>query len=202
MIVCVLIREYAVAVARQADPALCGVPLALVDYGTRRGKLAAVSVEARRAGLRGGLSPGRARALCPDAHLLDLDDALLHAAEDRLLEVLWTFTNRVEIDSDAHPQDAACYLDLGRLNADDARYLCQRLAVEISAQTDLAASIGLARGKLPAYIAAMSALPDQVMVVPHGEEASFVASYPVDLLPLSKDTARMLPAPALHPHAG
>jgi DNA polymerase IV len=192
VIVCVLIWDYAVEVARQDDPALCDVPLALVDYRTKRGRVAAVSPEARRTGVQVGLSLGRARVLCPDAYLLPLDEALLRAADDRLLEALWTFTNRVEIDSDAYPQQAVCYLDLGRLNADDAGYLGQRLIEEITSQTGMTASVGLARSKFTAHIAALSAPPGQVMAVPRGEEANFVAPHPVDLLPLSKTTARTL----------
>jgi DNA polymerase IV len=192
VIACALIREYAVAVTRQDDPALCDVPLALVDYGMKRGRVAAVSPEAQRVGLQIGLSPGRARALCPDVHLLPLDEARLRAADDRLLEVLWTFTNRVEIDDGAYPQQAVCSLDLGRLKAEDAGYLGERLIEEIGAQTGMSASVGLARGKFPAYIAALSAPPDEVMAVPRGEEAGFVAPHPVDLLPLSKDAARTL----------
>jgi DNA polymerase IV len=193
MIACVLIRDYAISLQRQADPALVDVPLILVRYGKKFGKVAAASPEAHAYGVEPGLYLNRARGLCPGAQFLTLDMDGCQRALDRLLEILWTFTNRVEIEETAYPRQAVCYLDLGRLNEGDTHYLVEQIVQVIGDGTHLTATLGLARGKFTAYVAATTALPYQrLVVVPPHDEGTFLSPHPIGLLPLTKDMARKL----------
>jgi nucleotidyltransferase/DNA polymerase involved in DNA repair len=192
MIACVLIRDFAVSVELQADGALAGVPLLLVEYGKKRGKVAAVSREASKLGVAPGLSLSRARALCPDGHFLTLDKIRQQEALDKVLETLWIFTNRVEVEETAYPQSLLCYLDLGKLKEADSQFLGEKLTQAIQTECGLKASVGLAAGKFPAQVAALSSKPGKVMLVAKGVEAEFVAKSPVSLLPLSKAAAHKL----------
>ncbi len=182
MIVCVYIPHFAAAVTCHHNPALQGVPLALVRYGAKQSRVAAVSAEAHP--VRPGTGLSRARGLCPDAHFLPYDALQMERAQETVLQTLWVFTNRVEVDMQAMPQTGIFYLDLGRLNREDTLYLRER----IQAALPFRASVGLAAGKFAAYVAAANRVPE----IPRGEEAAFIAPYPVDLLPLSRESARRL----------
>ena len=120
MIACVVVPHFAVTVHRAGGAPPAG-PLVLVRYG-RRGSILAASPEAEVFGIHPGLSLSRARALCPSAQFVTADLEQVDQSLDHLLEALWTFTNRVEVDSDLYPRAAVCYLDLGNLNESDTRF--------------------------------------------------------------------------------
>jgi DNA polymerase IV len=181
------IPYFAATLESQRDPALAGAPLILVEYGKKRGKVTAISPEAQASGVSVGLSLNRARALCPNGHYLTRS---AQAVPDALLMLLWTFTNRVELDPVAFPQTAVCYLDLGTLYEADLHHIGSQLAETIKQQLGLDSTVGIATGKFPALLAAT--IDNPVTLIPPGQEAAFVAPFPVELLPLSKDAARRL----------
>ena len=188
MIACVQVRNFAVAVERQHDPALMDVPLVLVAYKGQRGKVAAASAEAEKAGIRPGLALSRARALCPHAVFLTARPERYEQALDHLLAALWTFTSHVELDDRDTLQTATAYLDLGQLKERDLL----RLGEQIGAAVGGDVGVGLATGKFPAAIAAATGRAGQIVFVRPGEEAAFVAPQPVSLLPMSKAVADKL----------
>jgi DNA polymerase IV len=191
MIACVMIPYFATLVQQQTDPALAGIPLLLIKYGAKRSKVMAVSAEAAALGAVAGMSLSRARGTCPTAHLVSFHEQTMQQACDRLLETLWEYTNRVEVDETAYPQTGVFYLDLGMLREADARYLGEHLQKAVSEQVRAEVSVGLGSGKFPAYLAAYGQ-PGKVTLVPRYEEAAFVAPFPASLLPMSRDTARRL----------
>jgi len=197
MIACVMLPYFAAEVARQNDPILNGMPLLLVKYGAKRSKVAAVSVEVAQASVTAGMSLSRARGLCPTAHLLSFDGDQMQTACDRLLRLLWDYTNRIELDEAAYPQTGVFYLDLGTLRDEDARYLGDQLQGLVQQQLNIEVSVGLASGKFPAYVAA-AGHTGNVTLVPRHQEAAFVAPYATGLLPASKETARRLALLHIH----
>src|SRR5215216_2450543 len=102
MIACVRLPYFAAAVERQHDPSLMNQPLVILRYGKKRGTVTAVSAEAHSAGVTPGLSLTRARALCPSAQFVTASERGQEGME-RLLRVLWGFTNRVEVDEAYFP---------------------------------------------------------------------------------------------------
>ncbi len=185
MIACVVIDGFAAGVERHVQPALNKQPLILVNFGAKRAKVIACSTEAAALGVEPGITLSRARGLCPNGKFIPADPARYERALDRLLELLWTFSNRVEVDAAAFPQSAVCYVDLGNLNAVDL----ERLTAEMHKALHLRASIGVAGGKLPARLAAFKG---GARIVPHGDERAFIAQFPVDCLGFDKESRRRL----------
>ncbi|MBK8027200.1 MAG: hypothetical protein IPK19_38875 [Chloroflexi bacterium] len=190
MIACVYIPYF--------TPALLGErgPLIVVRHFKRRGKVIACSPDAERMGVRRDLAVSRARALCPKAVFVSADDAAFAEAQEKLLNVLWTFTNRVEIDSDAYPHHAIAYLDLGSLRATDACLLGEEMVRMLREVFRVGASVGLAAGKLTAFLAAQNAPRGTIRrvggEVGWHEAAAFIAPFPAEALPLLKEEARRL----------
>jgi nucleotidyltransferase/DNA polymerase involved in DNA repair len=111
-------------------------------------------------------------------------------AFDAFLEVLANFTPYLEPD---HIRSAAVgYLDLGHLERAEATEMARRIGRTVREKTHLAPAIGLANGKFPAYVAAVSLGPNKALWVTPGREAVFLAPFPVDLLPLDEEMTRRL----------
>jgi nucleotidyltransferase/DNA polymerase involved in DNA repair len=198
MIACVFIRDFAPSVERLAHPDLVGTPLLFVRYFKRKGKVVALSPDARAAGVDIGLFISRARALCPDGHVLPYQPDQYQGTIHSLLTSLWDFTNRIEVDRLQLPQSALCYLDLGRLPEAEVVPIGHQLMQVVQASTGLAASAGISVGKFPAYLAALTAQARQVMVVPRDDVTPLVAPFPVSLLPLTPAATRKLHLLCIH----
>ncbi|OWY58949.1 hypothetical protein B7486_77210, partial [cyanobacterium TDX16] len=174
------------------DGALADVPVILVEYPKQRGRVLAASLEAEVAGVKRGMALSRARALVPRGAFLTATPMHIDQALDHLLVALWTFTGQVEIDETSFPQSLTAYLDLGNLNETAMRQMSAQLMDAVRALFPGDISIGLARGKFPAFVAASGGKASEVHYIQPGSEAAFVAPYPVTLLPLSKASARKL----------
>jgi DNA polymerase IV len=182
MIACVVIPHFAVQVEWQHDPALSDLPLVVVQYGKKKGKVLALSKEAAHRGIEVGQAISRTRALCPTVYIQTFDVQRYESAINALLITLWTFTNRIQLDETAYPQNAVFYLDLGRLREDDLHLLRDEIESAMGKTLYQGVSVSLASGKLPAYLAAIQNTP----FVPRGKEEVFVASAPITLLALPK----------------
>ncbi len=190
MIACVVIPDFAAKLERVRNPLLRGVPLLVIRYSATRGKVIALSPEATAVGVQVGMALSRARALCPQAVMVSEDAQYHDHGLDEVLKTLWTFTNRVEVDQAAFPQTLIGYLDLGHLNEAHTLDLGEHLLDALIIETRLDASIGIAAGKFPAYVAAVTEHP--LTLVSRAASAAFVAPHPIHLLPLDKETERRL----------
>lgn len=182
MIACVVMPYFA-ATLEQLAGAPSDVPLVLLEYRGQRGKVTAYSEDAGKMGVVRGLSVSRTRAYCPQAQMLPINQERYAQARHVLLNVLWEFTNRVELDESIYPHTAIAYLDLGNLNAEVLTYLGDLIRQMLQERMQVCAAVGIARGKFVAYIAAQK---DTVTLVSQDDEAQFIAPYPISLLPLSK----------------
>jgi DNA polymerase-4 len=196
MIGCVRVPYFAAAVERRDDPSLADQPLVIVRGSAGSDKVFAVSGEAAELGVKPGVYPRQARALCPEAHFLSTDLTRYQRAFDDLLEVLKGFSPRVE--SGGFQPAAVGYLDLGQPEQAQARQVARRIGQTVLKEAGLAPSMGLAGGKFPAYVATASVEPNQVLLLPPGREADFLAPFPVDLLALDEETARRLRLLGIH----
>jgi nucleotidyltransferase/DNA polymerase involved in DNA repair len=130
-----------------------------------------------------------------------------------LLEALTTFTPQVEpeegveLRADARPgghlpfvhlsqmddhPTPTCYLDLGKLKPEAAQVLAQQLHHLIREQVGTPAKLGLASGKFTARAAASAVGAGEVLLISPGEEAVFLAEFPITLLPVDGETLRQL----------
>ena len=127
--------------------------------------------------------PGEARTLCPTAEFLPVEEERFRRLFMDVTLNLLNITHRIE--PEYQPTSAVWYTD-------DALML-PHLLEAIQAQTGIAPQVGIAKARFPARVAAAFALAGETCTVPDGEEAGFLADYPVTLLPLDKAMQRRLP---------
>lgn len=188
MIACVLVPHFAAAVERRADPALAGVPLLIGEPPERPERVLAASPEAVTAGVRPGMALWQARLLSPQARLLPARPDRYAGAYRELLDVLADFSARIE-PAGIGPA-ASSYLELGHLGGKDRVELAGQLGRTVREQTRLAPALGLASGKFPPHVAAVSVRPNKAIIIAPGREATFLAPRPISLLPLDEELAR------------
>jgi DNA polymerase IV len=159
-------------------PQLRGRPV-VVATGTdpgARGVVMAASYEAREFGVHSALPLAVAHRRCPQAVLIPRDIALYRRASARVMEVLRRFSDRIEVAG----LDEA-YLDLSGSPAPKAR--ARQLQGEISAETRLTCSVGLAPNKLLAKIASDLDKPDGLAILTPERMLTAVGERPAALIP-------------------
>jgi DNA polymerase-4 len=180
-----------VAVARLVDPAGAGRASLLIVGGSaeRRGVVTSASYEARAFGVRSAMPMARAIRLCPEATVVSVPWEACAAKGREIRETLERFAPVVEQASSDE-----FYLDLTGTEelyhraplADTAR----RIRDAVHATTSLWMSIGAGTSKLVAKLAAGLAKPaagaagSGVHVVAAGEEAAFLAGFPLADIPM------------------
>lgn len=181
---CIFVPDFPLQALRRSEPDLAGRPLAVA----KETRIAWVSPEAYRLGIRPGMTPSQARSVFPDLWLRAASPLVVEAAHQALLDLAWGFSPRVESRG-----GGVVILDL----AGTRRLYPSRPALGCAIHTacrrmGFCARIGIARGPRLALVAAR-ALPDDgpepVLVVPPGGEASALAPLPL---------AALSPSPALH----
>jgi DNA polymerase-4 len=168
-----------VSVERSLDPSLRGRPVVIGGDGSGMGFVAAVSDEARQAGVRVGLPMAQARRVCPEAAFRrgDLDSYGRHSEE--VTAVLVAASRRVE-----RPSADEAFVDLTAEGPGDPPPVraAETIRDELQRRLGLDASLGLASSRLAARIASAWAKPRGLLVVLPGYEHSFLAGKPVSAL--------------------
>jgi DNA polymerase-4 len=185
---CLLIPCFAAAIERQADGSLATAPLILSQPPELSDRVFAASAEALRLGVRPGLRLRQAQTLCPRGLFLTAQPGQYRRRLTDVLTLLTRFTAKVEPEDD--PLNAAIYLDLAGLAQRERVELAEQIGRTVWEETKFTASVGLALGKFPAYIAAASIGPQRVLCIAPGQERSFLAPLPVESLPLDPESAR------------
>jgi DNA polymerase-4 len=166
------------------NPALEGVP---VVVGT--GCIASCSYEARRFGLSAGMSIRRAKALCPQAVVLEGDQRSYQAFAERVFDLCRDLSPAVETYLDEAYCDLAGTL---RLNG-EAVEAARRLKVRVRKETGLSITVGIGTNRMIAKLATRPVKPDGLAVVAAGSEEEFLAGRSVRDLPgVGRKTAEIL----------
>lgn len=185
MILHVDLDSFFVAVERARQPDLAGHALIIGGRPGGRGVVAAASREARRCGIRTGMSLSHAAIRCPAATFLDGAFDAYFAASLRVDDIL----RRESPDVEWLSIDEAF---VGLAPASRMRGPTEDVEVEVEAVEriqrrirDLGfdAACGLARSKLVAQVASRLAHPRGVVHVLDGYEARFLAPLKLELLP-------------------
>ena len=189
-VACVLVPELPAAAQLRAHPELAEARLAVVSEAGPRATLLSVSPAAARAGVHPGATLAHARALCSALVVRVAHPALERAARDALFDVALSASPRAEAvakRSGAGAGEAAVQLDasgLGNLFASEAALagaLVERARAQgLPAVASVAASRALAL-LAARHLAARGEIGATCVVAP-GDEASFLAPLPVDLL--------------------
>jgi protein ImuB len=149
----------------------------------------------RALGVRRGIPLGSAHRLAPEATFLDHDIAADGAAVEAAFEALAAFSPGLAGVSD--PTDPAFGLlvvqadGLERLWGSEER-LVERLAAALEPILPGPPRAGIAGTRFAATVAAGRARPAQPVIVPFGEEASFLAPLPASLLSPDPDVRARL----------
>ncbi|MBZ0296381.1 MAG: hypothetical protein K8L99_27720 [Anaerolineae bacterium] len=197
MIACIRIPYFAATLEMLQNLRVGAKPLIVARYSGGRGSVRAVCRRAEYLGVEVGMSMSRMWALCPEADIVMMAPSRIRQALDNLLEMLSDYSQWLDMERQA-AQTAVLYVDLGTLKPRDGQAIAAQMLRRLCADHGLASSVGLAAGKFPAYAAAAAAPTGHIQLVPHGEEAAFLATKPMTLLPLGKETARRLALFGLH----
>jgi DNA polymerase-4 len=170
------------AVEQRDNPRLRGRPVAV---GT--GVVASCSYEARPWGVRTGMRLTDAGRLCRSLVVLPGDYRRYELASRRILGICHDHTPRVEL---AALDDL--YLDLSPHGFADASRIARLIAEQVRREVGLRVSLGLAVNKLVAAVATQEVKArksrtggeaDDLIVVPPGGEAAYLAPWPAEVLP-------------------
>lgn len=167
------------SIEQASDRRLRGRPVAV--GGARRGVVVSASLEARRFGIRPGLSMGRAQRFCPSLVSLPGHFELYERFSSQIIDLCEETTPLVEPVA-----VGAAYLDLT-----GTRRLLQRgpeeavsgLRRTVRDWLRVSLSAGIATNKTVARIAARLRKPGAQLTVAPGGEAGFLAPLPVGWLP-------------------
>ena len=161
------------------DPSLRGKKCAV--GGTTRGIISSASYEARAAGVYTPMATAKALQVCPDLVLIPHTSGLYGRVSHRMFDLCETVTPQVERRSIDEG-----YLDVGPCGFRSQGELEARiraLNAAITAELGISVSWGLATNKLIAGIASKLRKPRAFVIVPPGQEATFLLPLKVGKLP-------------------
>jgi DNA polymerase-4 len=156
-------------------PELRGRPVVVAGSGPRA-VVTTASYEARRYGVGSAMPAARARRLCPEAVVLAPDFATYRATSRRMMDIVRSHVERVEVVG----LDEA-YLDLQGLFS--PRAAMRRLVAEIQETLGLTCSVGIGPNKLVAKVASDAEKPAGFVVLSREEACARFALAPPGLVP-------------------
>jgi DNA polymerase-4 len=159
------------SVEQRDDPGLQGRPVVV-----GAGVVMAASYEARAFGVRGGMSGGRARRLCPQAIVATPRWAAYVEASKAVFAV---FAQTAPLVEGLSIEEA--FLDVSGA-AGSPRDIAVRLRAEVREQVGLPITVGVARTKIVAKMASRAAKPDGLLVVAPDAERAFLHPLRVEQL--------------------
>ncbi len=160
-----------------SHPQLVGQPV--IIGGGDRGVVLSATYEARRYGVSAAMPMGRARRLCPQAHVIAPDYPRYTRISAAVMAVLGQITPLVEPLS----LDEA-FLDVAgvRRRFGSPAQIATLIRDTIADEQGLPCSVGVAPTKYVAKLASGLAKPDGLLVVPVTEVVTFVQQLPVGAL--------------------
>jgi DNA polymerase-4 len=168
------------AVEELENPALRRVPLVVGGDPRGRGVVATANYVARRYGVFSAMSCAEALRRCPQAVFVRPRGPLYREYSREVWRIVREIVPTVEqagIDEG--------YLDLEELTPDfdDARALAEAVRAVVKARTRLSCSLGVGTSTVVAKVASDRRKPGGLTVVRPGREASFLAPFPIRVLP-------------------
>lgn len=175
----ITIPAFPIALARVVHSNLRGRPVAVAPLNSGRALLQCISAEAEAEGVYAGTTIFQARRLCPSLIVIAPDPHLSAKGSHALAELSAEYTPIVE------PGAGRAFLDLtaSRKLFGAARDVAARLERAIAARMGLEAMAGAGGNKLVSRVAADVMQEPGVYDVFHGAERSFLAPFPVSVLP-------------------
>jgi DNA polymerase-4 len=168
------------AVEELERPELASRPLVVGGDPHGRGVVATANYVARRYGIHSAMSCAEALRRCPEAVFLEPR----RRTYSEYSRSVWAAVQEVVPTVERTGLDEG-YLGLGKVAADfrRARVVAEAVQAAVRGATSLSCSLGVASCKVVAKVASDRRKPGGITVVPAGREASFLAPFPVRLLP-------------------
>ncbi len=157
-------NSYFASVEQQANPHFRGRPLGVCAYLHKNGCVIAASVEAKKQGVKVGMSLQECRQKCPDMVFVQNDPPKYRAVTSRVFALLHELTDRVE-----HYSIDEAFLDFTGWYRDPAEVawaLCRaRLRIQAEVGDWLTCSIGIAPSKFLAKLASDMEKPNGLVII-------------------------------------
>jgi DNA polymerase-4 len=167
------IDAFFAAIEQLRDPRLAGKPV-IVGAGV----IASCSYEARRFGLRAGMSLSEAKRLCPGAVILEGHAQVYRCFAERIFDLCRETAPAVE----CHLDEAYCDLTgTGRLHGDPLA-AAQALKRRIREQTGLGVTAGLGPNRMLAKLIGKTVKPDGLARITAAEADAFLRDRPIEQL--------------------
>ncbi|GBC72084.1 DNA polymerase IV 1 [Candidatus Calditenuaceae archaeon HR02] len=168
------------------NPAIRDKPIVVCVYSGRTpdsGVVATSNYVARRYGVRSGIPIWRAKELLRgvDAVFLPVDMPYYSALSHQVFEIAGRFADVIEVAS--IDEAFLSLLEVAAGSFENAARLMESLKKEIRARTGLTCSIGIAKNKLLAKMAADDSKPDGLLVIRPGTEDQYLKPKPVEDIP-------------------
>lgn len=183
MIACVLFPTFTASLALR-DGNLDHKKTVLV-YDSLTGEVVATSAKATDALGTRIVAAAHAR---PGSHLVPYHPGRVDEAFDETLHLLRDFSDRIEPHRDTNV--VYVHTDIGRLTPSSGLRLGRKIRRRMRRALGLPATVGLARGKFTAHLAACHT--DDVRLIAPARELAEIGVYPVGLLPLEREALRRL----------
>ncbi len=183
------IPDFPIETARVVDSGLREKPVIVASGNSSRAVITCSSIEARKEGVKTGMYLSQALRYCRTLSILQPEPQLYQAALTSITKLASNYSPAIELSSPGH-----LYLDISgtkRLfgNGED---LIARIQKEIKRELSLKGALGLAANKLVARIAAHVIDAKEILYIPRGTEAGFLAPIKVNHLPVNQDIGQQL----------
>ena len=189
-IACLAIPSLAFQCELVEHPGLLGTPVALSDEAHSR--VADLTPEARRHGVRAGMTLRDAVGLCPTLSVLEPRPALVARFARDLVEAMAAVSPLIEEAPAAEGGAGVVFADLRGTEGMYPRLGDLKRAVFAGVPPQLRAQLGVADARFTALRAAYRAEPGAALHVPLAEAPAFLAAESVTHLPLDIDTVERL----------
>ncbi len=160
------------------NPLLQNKPVIVGGTENQRGVIHSAGYEARRLGVKSGMSLYEASRICPDAVFLKGNYRHYKAVTASMQAIYYQYTPEVKITS---PDDA--YLILRNISITEAREIAETIQKRIRKELGITVSIGISGKKFISKIASEMHKPNGITVIDAEEEEKFPLSLPVGRLP-------------------
>lgn len=175
------VADFAVAVERLVDRALCGRPVIIAPLQASRAEVYDMSEEAYQAGIRKGMALRQASRMCREARILPPRVEAYRRAMQQLLREVRAYSPLIEYGRD----DGHLFVDVTGTHRlfGPAQDVGLRLRRHLRDQLGIPPIWTLATNKLVAKVASRLVKPVGEYIVGPGEEQEFLAPLPIKLLP-------------------
>ncbi len=168
------------SVEQTLNPFLKGKPVFVSGNTARDSVIAACSYEAKRYGVKSGMSVFEGIKLCPDAIIVRGNPERYIDTSRRIFNVLQTFTEKVELYS---IDEGFLEIFVDDTSDESLRKLGLSIKQKIYQETSLTCSAGISCNKTVAKIASDLCKPDGIMIVKEEEIYDFMKNLPVEKVP-------------------